>query len=172
MSERLKRVAKDGTERDYGEIMHTEQVAHVTFYITEGVGFYDGDDLIHEYDIYSESEKLGIHPIDGFEYQQHNSGSYDDALAILRMEIQKLEEILEHKRDGIPTQRQLFFLFRNKIPIPLTLTWGEASDLIDEKLAQIAKDRQVKRLERFNGFTEGDRVSYFSSWYKRLQLVC
>lgn len=50
-----------------------------------------------------------------------------------------------------PTASQLRFLFREKIPIPLMLTWDEASDLIDERLNQKASKL---------GFIVGDKVSY------------
>lgn len=132
-------------------IVSTEKVAHVTFYIVK-----EREDC---YDVYSESEKRGLYRVNGtYEYQQYDSGSHEDALAILREEIQRLEETLEHKRKGIPTAKQLHFLFREKIPIPLTLTWGEASDLIDERLNQKELEKQMyfeAKAEKYGGFIVG-----------------
>lgn len=62
--------------------------------------------------------------------------------------MKKLEERLERRRKGPPTAQQLMFLFREKIPIPLTLTWGDASDIIDERLKQIAIDKEARQQAR------------------------
>lgn len=152
-------------------IVSTEKVAHVTFYIVK--------DAVKEdcYRVYSESKgkalRLVIPVSDGFEsdsFEYLNSRSLDDAWVILSEEAQRLEEVLARKRDGVPTQKQVYFLFHNKIPIPIDLTWGGASDLIDEHLARLAKEKQTRRLERFNGFTEGDRVSF--SWGRETIIGC
>ena len=81
----------------------------------------------------------------------------------LRDAVQHLENVLEKKRKGMPTAKQLHFLFREKISIPLTLTWGEASDHIDERINQIAYEKQAKQqalLDKFNGFAVKERVSH------------
>ncbi len=115
--------------------------------------------------VYSESEKRGLSLVgDSFDYQQYDH-SHDDALALLRAEIQRLEDILERKRKGMPTPNQLAFFFRNKISIPLTLTWGEASDTIDDWLAKEKKRKLQAQAERFNGFTVGMRVFQLSPVY-------
>jgi hypothetical protein len=76
----------------------------------------------------------------------------EDAVREMQREIETYEHILEKKRKAQPTPRQLSFLFRKKIPIPLTLTWGEASDLIDEKIKETTA--------RFKGLSVGKRVTY------------
>jgi hypothetical protein len=149
-------------------IVSTEKVAHVTFYIVKIEARSERKvHCSHEYredcyHVYSESEKTGLRLISqSFEYQQNDTGFYDDALVILRGEIQRLEEVLERKRAGFPTQKQVHFLFREKIPIPVDLTWGQASDLIDERLSQKEYEKEVKqqaRLAMFNGFEVGMEV--------------
>jgi hypothetical protein len=71
----------------------------------------------------------------------------DDALTGLDAAIQHLEVTLEWKRKGPPTQKQVYFLFCEKIPIPVDLTWGQASDLIDERLSQVERDLKQGRRE-------------------------
>ncbi|SRR6266702_4485724 len=130
-------------------VVHTEKVHHVTFYLVT-------DKVLKDwFAIYSESEKRGL------ELLYDLRPGYDDMLRNLQKEIQELEEILESKRKGIPTAKQLHFLFRERIPIPLELTWGEASNLIDERLNQKEYEKQKyfeAKAEKYNGFLEGVRA--------------
>src|SRR5258708_2134892 len=169
---------RDGKKQphDGGKIVHVAQVAHVTFYITEFKGkrvLQHGFVLPLEqvepnatlWKLFSESEKDGLHECRGESYvgppigdpptydEFYNEFSaYEAATQGLDKEIARFERILEEKRKGMPTRNQLHFLFRHEMPIPVDLTWGQASDLIDEKLAQIGIEKQAKRLEKFNGF--------------------
>lgn len=125
------------------------QVAHVTFFIVES------PDLEEYFDLYSESRQGKKQKLNTF------SCSYDDISALLEEEMDKLSAILDRKRDGLPTPKQLMFLFREKIPIPLDLTWGEASNLIDDRLMQIKKEKQEKRerkLQVKRQYNAGDKV--------------
>lgn len=144
-----------------GIIRYTSQVAHVTFYITE-----DDSHVLDRYKLFSYSEDRGLQQT----WDEDNSTAgwldkgfetYEQACEeLLKVQI-KLEETIEKRRSGFPTPKQLFFLFTHKIPIPIDLTWGQASDLIDEKLQQNKKDKEARRLERFQGFTEGDKVAFY-----------
>lgn len=134
-----------------GNIVHTVQVAHVTFSITETPSPGDPEDWDEIYTVYSETEKDGVKPIQGML-------NYSDAVAVVRQEVERLEQILERKRKGMPTQKQVYFLFQKKIPIPLDLTWGEASDLIDEWLVTEKQRKLQAQAEKFKGFTVGMRV--------------
>src|SRR6266568_3469591 len=135
-------------------VEQTIKVAHVTFYLVRE----DEDSYL----IFSESPRESLDlmrdprfPEDIDERFFYGAVSYNDALIILQEAIVSLEGRLERKRDGMPTPRQLAYLFRHKIPIPLTLTWGQASDIIDEKIAQIAKEKQDKvqaKRDQFHGF--------------------
>jgi hypothetical protein len=145
-------------------IVHTEKVAHVAFYIVRDKE-YEPLDL---YLVYSESDDRPLSLVsDPTDYEMvdqrlHYGGvPYEEALTILREAIEALERRLEAKRKGIPTARQLHFLFREKIPIPLELTWGEASDLIEERLHQKEKEKQAHlqaKTEKFNGLIVGMEV--------------
>jgi hypothetical protein len=133
-----------------GHIIHTEKVAHVTFTIRQIV-----PDI---FDLYSESEGKGWHRLEW-------GVSYDTALTRLQQEIVSLESALENKRSSIPTQKQLHFLFRNKVSIPPDLTWGQASDIINEKIAQIEIERDAmqeqkreKQIKDFHGLWVGKRL--------------
>src|SRR5689334_11201273 len=115
-------------------IIYAEKVAHVTFYLVEE-GLFN-----HEYTVYSESEGRGL--------ERYTQGfrpmSYNQAMRELREAAQHLENVIEKKSNGIPSAKQLHFLFRQRIPISLDLTWGEASALIEECINQIEYERQVK----------------------------
>jgi hypothetical protein len=134
-------------------IVSTEKVAHVTFYLVK-----DKNDPFEEsYFVYSESEKRGL------EQLTHFASPYQEALIDLQAEITLLEVTLEEKRKGIPTPKQVYFLFKNQIPIPIDLTWGQASDLIDEKLNQLEYEKQAylqKKAEKFDGFAIKNKISY------------
>lgn len=134
---------------DGGTIVHVSQVAHVTFYITS-----EDDRWFH---LFSESEKRGIE-----EAWQSPYSCYEYATGALAHEQANLEETLERKRKGMPTQKQVYFFFRNEIPIPPDLTWGQASDIIDEKMAQFDKEKQAKIQEtaaRFKGLWVGKHIT-------------
>lgn len=137
----LERETKDG-------IVYKAQVAHVTFYIKKHRWAPRG-----WYEVYSESEKDGRHDINILVF------SYECALSSLEDEIRTLEEILERKRSDIPTPKQLHFLFRNKIPIPLTLTWGGASDIVDQRLAQIQIEKQTRQQDKETRKNRGETFS-------------
>lgn len=139
--------------REY--IVSTETVAHVTFYLVK-------DKFDDTYSIYTESKDRGLARYRG-DGGFCDSWDYRGAIDNFRKAIHDLEATLEMKRKSIPTAKQLHFLFCHGIPIPLTLTWGEASDLIEEKLHQIAYEKQTKQqalLDQFNGFAVKDRVTY------------
>ncbi len=126
-------------------IVYKAHAAHVIFSIA--IDEY----LPGWYKIYSESAKEGKRPLG-------ECPSYDEALVIIEDEIQTLEKNLERKRAGMPTPKQVHFLFRNKIPIPLTLTWGEATDLIEERLAQIEIEKEAKQRILEVPYHTGDKV--------------
>src|SRR5258707_717160 len=104
---------------DGGKVVHVSQVAHVTFYITEHPW------LQGQYNLFDWSEKRGMGQSVLYDFN-----SYEEVSDALTKEQVKLEEILERKRKGMPTQKQVYFLFSNGMPIPPDLTWGQASDLI------------------------------------------
>src|SRR5260221_776101 len=79
---------------DGGTIVHVSQVAHVTFYITS-----EGSERVWGFHLFSESEKRGLE-----ESYQSPYRSYEEATQALLQEQVKLEEILERKRKGMPTQ--------------------------------------------------------------------
>lgn len=128
-------------------VIYTTQVAHVTFSITEQSGTASWIAEQSEaagwksFKVYSETKREGKRLIGETLDQDH-------AKLILNNEIKNLEERLEHRRKGSPTAQQLMFLFQQEIPIPLTLTWGEASDIISERLSQIAIDKETKKQAR------------------------
>ncbi len=119
------------------------RVAHVTFYVTPH------PDFSETFNIYSSKR-------DGKPEWIEVATSFNEANQIVAEEIKKLEAYLENKRDKSPTSKQIMFLFREKIPIPVDLTWGQASDLIDEKL----NEKKAKRFEKFRGLEVGMRVTY------------
>jgi hypothetical protein len=134
------------------QIISSEKVAHVTFYLVK-----DKDDPFEEsFFVYSESKNRGLERLTDYPEPRVS------ALEEIRFHAQRLEDILEKKRKGTPTSKQVYFLFLHKIPISLTLTWGEASDLIDEKLNQLEYEKQEylqKKAEKFKGFTVGQRIA-------------
>lgn len=123
-------------------VLYTYQVMHVTFTIEE-VGCW--------YRVFTETKEDGKHSI--FDTENEGIAWYcaDWEIALLEMKIEK-------RRAGYPTPKQLHFLFREKISIPPNLTWGEASDLIDQCLAQKQLKKQQSQVDRFNGFQVGMRV--------------
>lgn len=117
------------------KIVFSVQVEHVFFFIAESPEWEGW------FTLFSESRKEG----------RRNLGecySLDEAYQHLEEEMDTLSAILDRKREKQPTPNQLMFLFREKIPIPLDLTWGEASDLISDRLAQIQEEKQKKRVMR------------------------
>lgn len=143
-----------------GDIIHTSQVEHVTFYLAK--------DEHGIYRIYTQSKKHGIKSVGAnLEEGLPDFYSYDIAMEVFTKEQAKLEEILERKRNGVPTRDQVYFLFSHKITIPLDLTWGQASDIIDEWLTK-EKQKKVHRQETlFRGLAIGDRVAYHSNLTKK-----
>jgi hypothetical protein len=127
-----------------GRVVHTEQVAHVTFSITE---------VIRDsgYDLYAESKNDGLKRLEW-------GVCYDYAIVRLQQEIDQLEQKLEHKRKGMPTAKQLHFLFRERIPIPPDLTWGQASDLIEERMAQIELEKEARQKAKLEQALQGKAV--------------
>lgn len=129
---------KPDIREQLGETVETTidaiQVAHVIFSISDS-------SEIGVFKVYSETKQKGRRLIEETFDLEHARRIVDD-------EVNLLKDKLEHLRQGLPTPKQLMFLFREKIPIPLTLTWGEASDIIDERLKQLAIDRESRRQER------------------------
>jgi capsule polysaccharide export protein KpsE/RkpR len=87
------------------------------------------------YEIYTVTEKQGKQFV-------NSTCSLTEAYLIAEEEEQDIEKRIARKRKGKPTMRQLATLFDMKIPIPLNLTFGQASDLIDER---IERNREKKR---------------------------
>lgn len=131
------------------EIVYSLQVEHVTFFIAQS------SELEEWFTLYSESKKEGKRKLG-------ESYSWEYALSRLEEERDTLLSILERKRKKSPTPSQLMFLFRQKMPIPADLTWGEASDLIGERLEQIKMKKQgVVEVPTEEGqFQPGDRVRH------------
>jgi hypothetical protein len=151
-------------------IVHTSHVAHVTFYIIK-------HEDREQWKLFSETEKDGIRECRGeahYDYEEaptqneyyNEYDSYEEAIQGLEKEIARLERVLEKKRNRMPTSKQVYFLFCEKIPISIDLTWGQAHDLIEERIAQMEYERLQKQIERFQGFVEGDRVSL--TWGKKI----
>lgn len=118
------------------EILHRTEVRGVIFWVEKSP---DG-----EYSAHSSSDESM--------FNTHGWGENEEyAVSEMQSGIELYERILEKKRKTHPTPRQLAFLFREKIPIPLTLTWGEASDLIDERLQEKTRKKQqvLEYLEKY-----------------------
>jgi hypothetical protein len=147
---------------DGGIIIHVSQVAHVTFYITEiDWGVDENLEPDKRYKLFEESAKRGLREWTGEDHLTDIFDTYEEATYYLAQAQANLENILEYKRKGKPTQKQVYFLFSNEIPIPIDLTWGQASDLIDEKLDQKAKEREVyfeEKTKKYQGFQVGMRI--------------
>ncbi len=144
-------------------IVQIERAAYVNFYVAKHElreGFYLA---------YMETKDQGLQLLDNYsgrpvsdEFDAYHS-SQEQALKTIERASQRLLEILNKKRNGLPTAKQVYFLFTHRIPIPLDLTWGQASDLIDECLNQIAYEREAAKqaqFEKYYGFQVGDRVSW------------
>jgi len=144
--------------KDY--IVFSEKVAHITFHLVR---------MPEGYFVYSESRDRGIEQIGDDPFIGFDPMTYDTAVQILRESIQKLEQILEKKRSSVPTAKQIYYLFCHKIPISIDLTWGEASDLIDEHVNQEKQAQHQKQAERFNGFTVGQKITCQFSHPTRLE---
>src|SRR2546421_10157455 len=86
-------------------IVSTEKVAHVTFYLVK-------DELDEDrYVIYSVSKNQELNVLrDEHTLYLGEPIPYNDALVVLRSAIHHLEEVLERKRKGPPTQKQVYFL--------------------------------------------------------------
>lgn len=128
---------------DNPNIVYSEQIAHVTFTIEQIDDWY----LVTS-ETKNEGKQLIIETEDEW-----------GAWHALTDEKEQLEKKIEHLRKGKPTPRQLYFLFDQKIPIPLTLTWGEASDIIDDRLKQIKQERTKRHANLFKDFTVGMRIT-------------
>jgi hypothetical protein len=113
------------------------QVAHVIFSISELSEIEGGKN----FKVYSETKQEGRRFI-------AETFDLDHAGRIVDGEAALLEKKLEQLRHGLPTPKQLMFLFSQKIPIPPTLTWGEASDIIDKRMRQITIEREARRQEK------------------------
>lgn len=121
-----------------GEIVHASKVTHVTFYIIK-------HPTEERFKLFSESKKYGAQELYPHEFEHNYSGyfeAYEDAENALTIAIEKLEQTLERKQNGTPTKDQLYFFFRNKIPIPIDLTWGQAFDLIENWLTENSKRKK------------------------------
>jgi len=124
-------------------VVSSTKVAHVTFHLVKEDPI---EGLEDRYLIYSEDKKRGMQQVEG-RYGDPYPVPYNEALITLQHEIETLESILESKRKGPPTSKQLSFLFHLRIPIPLDLTWGRASELLDEYYAEEALERERARKE-------------------------
>lgn len=131
------RERRDVMSEETETVLYAVQVAHVTFFVTEQFEV----EGYKRFNVYSETKREGKRLIE-------ETFDQDFVRLILNEEIEKLEEWLKHHRKGMPTPFQLMFLFREKIPIPLTLTWGEASDIIDERLKQLAIEKEERKQAR------------------------
>lgn len=64
----------------------------------------------------------------------------EEAREIARAQGERHLERRAKRRAGPPTPNQLAFLFQQKIPISLDLTFGRASALIDEEIARLKQE--------------------------------
>lgn len=126
-------------------ILAFEKAAHVTFYVVAH------ESLEGWYFVYSDSKGQGLqvlsqqgHPAAATTALHHLLMHQHTALDLIKDLAQRLEQTIAKKRLGMPTAKQVYFLFRHQIPIPLDLTWGQASDLIDEQLSQIEYEKEQK----------------------------
>lgn len=130
-----------------GIIIKIVTIDFVTFYVTQ-------DYKAGVYRLFSHSKKQGL--------QERRNPIYSDGGYILEPEVMNrlaeeqvgLLSAMNKKAQGNPTPKQLSFLFANKIPIPVDLTFGQASELIEQQIAEDTK----KRLENFKGLEVGMMV--------------
>lgn len=122
---------RQGTGTEQGApVVHSIALAFVTIEMRE----IDPARLWH---IYSVSEKRGARFVG-------SATSLARAYALCEQERANLTERIQRKRKGRPTPRQLATLFSLHIPIPLTLTWGQASDMIDAALTERKNERRAR----------------------------
>lgn len=110
--------------------IYTKQVGFITVSIEE----VEPD---RAYEIYTVTEKQGKQFV-------HSAYSRQEAQWIAEDEEQRIADRLARKRKGKPTMRQLATLFNMKIPISINLTFGEASDLIDERMELQREKKRAK----------------------------
>lgn len=67
-----------------------------------------------------------------------------EAETIVRAKVEEIQACLDAKRNHEPTANQLKTLFSLKVPIPINLTFGEASHLIDAALTRKRQERQER----------------------------
>jgi hypothetical protein len=89
------------------------------------------------YEVYTVTEKQG-------KQFTGSTCSLTDAYLLAEDEEQRITDRIARKRKGKPTPYQLATLFNMKIQIPLTLTWGEASDLINERMELQREKKRAK----------------------------
>lgn len=97
-------------------IVERKRIAHISIEIREGV-------LNYAYAVYAVTQKQGTRFID-------TASSIVEAQGIATREIELIRERIETRRKGKPTANQLLVLFDLQVPIPLTLTYGQAWDMI------------------------------------------
>lgn len=122
-----KSIAHHNTPDELSGVIAAIQVGYITVSIRQVIT----DSF---YEIYVTSKQRGSTCVD-------NAFSYEEAQQRAEAEAEELRTRLEIARKKPPTAKQLVTLFQMKIPIPLTLTSGQASDLIDERLTQLREQR-------------------------------
>ena len=103
------------------------------------------------YEVYTMTKKEGRKFID-------SSSSLVKAVAIAEEQEKNIREHIEMRRKGTPTMRQLATLFSLKVPIPLDLTFGQASDLISEYLPLEKEKRKAERALKAHSLLESKRI--------------
>lgn len=116
-------------ERQGAPVVHSTRVAFITVEIREALP----DSAWHVYTVSSTDETY----ID-------SAVSLDDAYRLHKQTVDGITRRILSKRKGRPTPAQLATLFSLKIPIPLDLTWGQASDMIDAALTEKQNERRAK----------------------------
>ena len=111
-------------------VVDRQQIAHITLTITEVIPN-------RLYDVYTHTKRQGETRID-------TAYSLEEAQAVLAGEMEDIKMRFAAMRKKTPTALQLLTLFRFKIPIPVDLTWGQASDLISARMEVVRATRKVK----------------------------
>lgn len=113
-------------------IVSTVNIAHVTLDIVTDGG---------RFNVLLTTKRTGTESIG-------TADTLPEAEQIVTERVEEIRARLQKKRNHQPTALQLKTLFSLKIPIPLTLTFGEASDLIDAALTEKRNERRLKEQKR------------------------
>lgn len=89
-----------------------------------------------------------------------HSRLYSYVQQLLQEQANRHLEYLVKKDAGTPTPNQLAFLFKQKIPIPIDLTYGQASTLIDEEVTRLKQERQHRAEEKQRKKAEAEEQAF------------